>query len=1113
MQKSISIELTELNKNIPGINQMLSNADFATTSDWVTNLQSGSCGNLWVISSGSIKKTSTSNCSYFHQPVNLMEGQKYQVEFYVRNYNLTGALLLANHDPTGGNVTLVDNTIVTTNAPYWKKVTKQWVQGASNTDKIRFYANQSTTIELDEIKLYKVPFGVSNVYGVLDATTSDDFPLALTFSVNDPSNIEARTGAYSKTFQIPATSNNNTVLKNFNIANSTLFDSLLYAKIPCRILVDNLFSLTGLFQLQDVVRINDVPVFYSCIFYGDNLGWSTTLEALYLSDMRLPNSDNLKLSAEAVIGSWDSDHSEQKTNLATTIVGSVTSANTSPIVYPIAFYGGVNAGGEHEGRAIQLKRTKYENDYIDHTSGNPITPNTSDTYIPDTHLINPVNDWRPQIWIYKMMHYIFNSIGYKLSSNFIESDNFKKLLYATPNFLFNDYTQKEQANLFVGNFLDDTCGGTPSEQFMTIGNYTNTIPYVVAAGAAGAAAPSVTTTYSALQTIHQVIRLEQSSCSTGGSVAFIGSRYWQPQSGVIVNNNSIVQQSLLMSKTTLGTASQDYNYWTIDEAGFYSINFSNISYSLYAASNSWVGGTSSSSYNSYSKVLWRGELGLESKNPNTTTWVNRTPLSISAFEMGAEQNANTSYELKGNFPAFNYTGYFNKGEQIRFNVQAYPTVKIKNYNATQLTIYISLSVYGNNSDSFISRAGNLSIKLLDPQIPAWGCTYNLKDVLPTDQKQLDFVKGVAHAFNLQFNTVESEKTVYCEPYTSFYLPPKYAIDWTNKLDRGQDDTLSFFQTEFTRRLIFKYKTDDNDAGVKRMSENYFQGVGDNYPKIVDLPNTYPKGETIFENPFFAGSVDTQSAYVGDLLNNSKNFYTARMATTPHGQPPQGYDFQPRMLFYRKFVRDAIGGPMIQGFWTENTTTNNIRPFFKQCVQASPVTNWAITSLTPNTNQANGTARICTSSFNDRYNFTDQFGLSYGNYWATDWIYPATTDSIAGNQVGKGLYQRYYQPMIDNLINNPKTRICYIDLKITDIINLDFRKLVYIDGVYYRLIKVIDYQPHLNIPTQVELHQWAPDTGSSLPQEGVWINNVAGGTNSGGAINEDGSAPVDPIQYG
>ena len=101
-------------------------------------------------------------------------------------------------------------------------------------------------------------------------------------------------------------------------------------------------------------------------------------------------------------------------------------------------------------------------------------------------------------------------------------------------------------------------------------------------------------------------------------------------------------------------------------------------------------------------------------------------------------------------------------------------------------------------------------------------------------------------------------------------------------------------------------------------------------------------------------------------------------------------------------------------------------------------------------------------------------------------------------------------MIDGLIDKPKVRICYIDLKIKDITELDFRKMVYIDGVYYRLIKVFDYQPHLNMPTKVELHQFSPAKGSSLPTSGVWINNnIGSGTNTGGGWG-DSWPTEDPV---
>ena len=54
----------------------------------------------------------------------------------------------------------------------------------------------------------------------------------------------------------------------------------------------------------------------------------------------------------------------------------------------------------------------------------------------------------------------------------------------------------------------------------------------------------------------------------------------------------------------------------------------------------------------------------------------------------------------------------------------------------------------------------VTIELINEQIPVWGGKYDLQNVFPNDQKQIDFIKGVAHSFNLQFYTQESSKTVF-----------------------------------------------------------------------------------------------------------------------------------------------------------------------------------------------------------------------------------------------------------------------------------------------------------------------------------------------------------------
>ena len=62
-------------------------------------------------------------------------------------------------------------------------------------------------------------------------------------------------------------------------------------------------------------------------------------------------------------------------------------------------------------------------------------------------------------------------------------------------------------------------------------------------------------------------------------------------------------------------------------------------------------------------------------------------------------------------------------------------------------------------------------------------------------------------------------------------------------------------------------------------------------------------------------------------------------------------------------------------------------------------------------------------------------------------------------------------MIEMIKSNPRMRTTHIALNMTDIVNLDFSKLVYIDGVYWRINRIVDFQPNKNQSTKVELVEW------------------------------------------
>ena len=1106
MPKNISIELLQNRENVRIGSQLLTNDGLTTTTGWDFTAQVG-CTAVYTYSSGVVTKSDITDCARFHQDITLVEGFQYECVIAIKNYNVSGQILLANHGLAGVNVVAVNSTIIPagangsdsgSGAGQYAYVKTRWVQGNSNLDKLMIYSNASLKCEISYVQLYRVGTDKSSVFGTLDASTTNDFPLALTFSINSSDDIDARKGAYSKTFKIPATANNNTILKHFNITNSTNLDAPLFDKIPCRILVGNLFSITGLIQIKDVEVINNKPLSYGCTFLGDNLAWSTLLENEYLSDLQLANSTNLQLSAKEIINSFAQDSATSRTELDGTV-----SVNTSPIVYPITTYGVTNESGNHTREAIQMIRTEYETDYIYSSAS------TNSSYVGlaldgEFPINSPSMDWRPQVWIYNMIQQIFSNIGYKISSNFIESADFKRLLYVSPNFLFNNGGQQQENNSYISNFQDTSSGAITQANLLfydntvqvtspsfpsQMGNYTYTGGYETVAGASDTAV--------------EVINFAAASCGLSD-----GSCNFQPKpSAGSVFTGGILQSDTYGQVTAYGTT------FRAGKAGYYNVNSQNISGDITIAAV-WGGGGSLNSVYTHADIKLKLGFQIDRVGHNgdwvetgTANWTNTVDVG------NAKSNAN--FSVTGFvFKTTADTVYLNKGDRIRIVVQFCPAWSVRN-SATNYTdgttnFDVNLKLYGASDVALNSGNGSIEIELQNPDQPAFGSVYNLQDVLPDTQKQIDFIKGLAHSFNLQFLTNEAQKTVYIEPFSDFYLPPKDAIDWTWKLDRSKSNIDSFIDSNFTRRLVFKYKSDDKDWRAKQQGDIYFEGVHDIYPKILNLGNTYPAGETIFENPFFAGTYDTREANIAEANTNSgNNNYSAALWQTAYGDRDKGYDFLPRLLLYNKYVRPfPTSSPTIrQGYRVEGLTWNSLA-YHNKAYQISDVTTIAFGSWYPSAIQLG--AFNCASTFVNRFEFTNQFGLSYGNYWAKDYDRPTNTFTVVGNQVGIGLYQRYYQPMIQSLLDNPKKKVCYIDLKVTDILELNFRKMVYIDGVYYRLLKIVDYQPHLNNPTKVELQAYNPSEGSSIPNEGTWINNS--GNTGGGSGGQNDPAPWPPISY-
>ena len=112
---------------------------------------------------------------------------------------------------------------------------------------------------MDEIRIELRGFGTSSgtaddVVGDLDITSSEDFPLSLTFQNFDVRDFSTRNGAFSKTFSIPATSNNNSVLRNLWHSGWVRGSANATGKIPCTLYPSTITITSGQISITTLVQ-------------------------------------------------------------------------------------------------------------------------------------------------------------------------------------------------------------------------------------------------------------------------------------------------------------------------------------------------------------------------------------------------------------------------------------------------------------------------------------------------------------------------------------------------------------------------------------------------------------------------------------------------------------------------------------------------------------------------------------------------------------------------------------------------------------------------------------------------------------------------------------------
>ena len=678
---------------------------------------------------------------------------------------------------------------------------------------------------------------------------------------------------------------------------------------------------------------------------------------------------------------------------------------SSSIVYPVTSYGDFNP----DGTAQSIQLLDYREDSVGGYGGKSYKgwDNSNNEF----GTPKPVADWRPAIFVKTTLESIFSEAGYEISSAFLDTDMFKQLVWLLPNFKYNNSDERYSLYGIDYNVVSLNTLTAPATSYLSAISESGSWKMGAVLG-----------------------ENEDNSYYTGSNREQVGMG---TVNMVKVLDNGAPYLNISTDEVTVG----EYGNYTMQLSGLQA-----------KVARAYYDSTTTVQLNELECVV-----NLEVKTLGQTSWniVNQSAKIFEPKNAGnGRSQTNRSQPVFTNYADIpnidKFTMFLNKGDKVRLTTG----IRVLSSTNAGYNFYIYIFWKAKSLAKFIIA--------LDPIYVYYGQTFSLNEVIDPKYKQIDFIKGVAHAFNLVMTTDSGSNIVNIEPFNDFYKTPANAIDWTYKVDRGLEISDKWLPSELKRKFIFKYKTDDNDAKVKHRGKTFFDEVLDEYPYQEELSDDFDKGESVFENPFFAGTynapdVDTGgfnvAVYSGCLWQDKGD--DTQTSPNDYARPDKGYNFLPRLLYWNKLTG-----------LDQNVATLS---------HSAKVQTWANTTarITANQNYSSGNINVASyiypqATSTNRNDSTYPI-LSYGNIWTR--TYTASTETYSVYAVGKGLYETYYRTLLEMMQRSLRLRTVFVDLKPKDIINLDFTKLIYIDECYWRISRVVDYQPHKNTPTKVELIEW------------------------------------------
>lgn len=360
---------------------------------------------------------------------------------------------------------------------------------------------------------------------------------------------------------------------------------------------------------------------------------------------------------------------------------------------------------------------------------------------------------------------------------------------------------------------------------------------------------------------------------------------------------------------------------------------------------------------------------------------------------------------------------FDYQRQLNLSVNDSVTIKIGLF-INNISIQRTLITSATTSFQIQSNTVNLDIVKQVQTLSAGGTVF-LDAFLP-DMTCDKFFKGLLTAFNLSVKPANVDPTILeIEPLSDFYNSSADAIDWSDKLDRSSEIKIEPTINFSSKNYNFNFETDDDYWNTR-----YLDDVQEQYGSFL---------------------IQSQSQFAVNDTNFKLPFSQKLLARIPETSPGAYTDLIVPRSFQVKFNEDG----------TSLIEKKKGKPFILQLGGLR-------TGAWTHRDEAGTDHSEIDYPYVGHLNSLDSPTFDF-NFGVPDYVFWSTTTYTTNN-----LYM-YHEKFIKELISRFGKQVsCSIMLRPSDINSLDFRNLINIDGVVYRLLKINDYQSGKNVPTTVEL---------------------------------------------